>query len=103
MYIYVYKWASHLSNILSKFAANHCNSACVRSLMFLFWMHCQSGETSGNAESGPDQIDVEVGFQKVEMIGSDNIGGTIPKSIDSIPKGNSEIHLPTIDFSVDFC
>lgn len=32
-------------------------------------MHCQSGETSGNAESGPDQIDVEVGFQKVEMVG----------------------------------
>ena len=23
-------------------------------------MRCQSGETSGNAESGPDQIDVEV-------------------------------------------
>ena len=63
-------------------------------------MHCQSGETSGNAESGPDQIDVEVGFQKVEMIGSDNIGGTISKSKIASQK---EIHLPTIDFSANFC
>ena len=69
LYIYVYKWASHLSHILSKSTGKHCNSACVRPLTSLFWMHCQSGETSGNAESGPDQIDVEVGFQKVEMIG----------------------------------